>query len=297
MEIKEFLYEQDFSDIKKVFLYYNIAHKSTTLTSMRIGKYTEIDLKFDCKKNLLLKFPSFEDKDFENYWNLELSKFRDNNIDIYEEMDCYAAELIFKLNGDKIMEFIINKIKKLIPQQKDMVLNFVNNSPENTKEYNCEYTGVEGDLFISIGLLYQGSYYNSDGTLRNSNYYYFPKYMSGRKNQIIKYIQDIAKSKKTKQKRTKKVPVNLEDSGREIFKLTIIKKGKKGRKKIKFGIAKLEIGAELNGQEQSSISFKCGNCGSLDRFTIYNPEKNLLKCENCQALNQPIGKDLYYFDN
>ena len=300
MEIKDFLYEQDFSDIKKAYLLYNIAEKSTTITSIRKGWYKENDLKFDCKQNFLLKFPSINKSEFEDLWIKELSNFNDNKIDFYEQMDSYAAELIFKIVGDKMYEFIRKKIEDLNLNQKELIMKFINNSPENTKDYSCEYNGAEGDFYISLGLLYKGSYYDSEGTLKNSNYSYYPRYFSDIKDQITRDFKEktkIIKKKRKDKTQVKKSLITSKQLKDEIFRLIVIKKGRKGNKKVKVGISDLEIGAEFGGQEQKFFSIKCGSCGSMDRFTIDDIEQKLFKCAKCQAINHPIGKDLYYFED
>ncbi len=190
MSVKDILYDEDFSDVHKVFLYYNIAHISTTITSVRIGAYKERDLKFDCKQNLLLKFPEIKDYEFEEIWKNIINKFSRANIDHFEEMDKQQAEVLFKIANNQIYNFVLEKIHDLNEDQLNILYEFLRNSQDNTKEINVSYSDKNGDFFISLGLLYKGSYYDSNGNLTNANYYYYPWYFSDLKYKIIKYIED-----------------------------------------------------------------------------------------------------------
>lgn len=301
MSVKDILYDEDFSDVYKVFLYYNIAHIPTTITSVRKGAYKESDLKFDCKQNLLLKFPEMKDYEFEEIWKNILNKFSRSNINHFEEMDQQQAEFLFKIANNQIYNFVLEKIHDLNEDQLNILYEFLRNSPDNTKEFNMSYSDENGDFFISLGLLYKGSYYDSNGNLTNANYYYYPWYFSDLKYKILKHIGDRknfseehkiikAKRKKIKKKLVKK------DKKEKIFKLKVILKGKKGKKKIKVEITGFGIGAEFSGQEQKTIEIKCGNCGKSDKFIIENEEEKLLRCGKCMELNKPVGKDNFYFE-
>lgn len=295
MNVKDFIYNEDLSDIHKVFLYYNIAHVSTTITSIRKNAYRENDFKFDCKQNFLLKFPEFNDYEFEEFWKNIINKFSRFDIDYFEEMGLSEAELIYKIACNQIYNFIIKKVKNLNEEEINLTLEFLKKGPDDTKVYNIEYLDQNGDFFISFGFLYKGAYYNSNGYLEKSNYYYYPYYFSDLKYKIIRYIETskpIEKEKKKEEIEQKIPPSNKE----HIYKLKVIHKGKKEKKKLKFGITQFGVGAEFGGQEQETIELKCGNCGKSDKFIIEDQEGILLRCGKCGKLNKPIGKDINYFE-
>ena len=299
MNVKDFLYNEGLDDIHNIFLFYNFAHFSTTLTSIRKGAYRESDFKFDCKQNYLLKFPAIKDYEFEELWKNTINKFKRFDIDYYEEMGFNEADIIFKIGKTQIINFITKKIENLDRNEIKLLEEFLKSGSDNTKDYNIAYNDKNGDFLISLGLLYKGAYYNSNGDLEKTDYYYYPRYFSDLKYDLIKYIEDrnyyIIKSKKERKIKTKKAKKVL-DSEEEIYKLKVIFKGKKGKKKIKFGISEFKLGAEFIGQDQETLEIKCGNCGMSDKFIIQDQKERLLRCGKCGKLNKPFGKDEFYFE-
>ena len=88
MDVKEFLYNEDFSDVKKAFLYYHATFKPSGITAIRIGKkeksgYTERNFKSDVKECLKLKFPELTDQSFEELWKETPNFFEGVNYFFY----------------------------------------------------------------------------------------------------------------------------------------------------------------------------------------------------------------------
>ena len=62
MDLKDFLYNEDFSNVKKAFLYYHATFKPSGITALKKGKYqkkgyVERIFKSDAKECLKLKSP------------------------------------------------------------------------------------------------------------------------------------------------------------------------------------------------------------------------------------------------
>lgn len=297
MVVKDFLYNEDLKDIHKVFLLYNFAHKSTTLTSIREGAYTENDFKFDCKRNFLLKFPNFNENEFEDLWNNTINKFKKLEINIFEDLGFNEANLLFSISKEKILNFIKDKMNNLDENKQSFLNEILTTNLENTKDYNIEYKGKDGDFLIILGLLFKGMYYDSRKVLKNIDYYYFPTYFSEIRLDLIEYIDRKSFKPKIKIKHKKKIPPQkVMGTEEQIYKLKITVKGTKGKKKFKFGISDFSIGAEFGEQEQQTIEIKCGYCGSSDKFIIHNISEKIFKCAKCGKLNKPVGKDRNYFE-
>lgn len=297
MDVKDFLYNEDLTDVHKAFLYYNFSHVSTTITSIRNNKYKLNDFKFDCKQNFLLKFPEIKDFEFEEFWKNIINKFERFKINFFEELGFEEADIIYKIAKNQVYRFVTEKMKMLDTRKSLKLKEFLKNGPDNTIDYNIEYIDEDGDFFISLGLLYKGAYYNSKGDLRNTEYYYYPRYFSKIRDNIIKNIESkgLKSEKKGKANIIKKSEYNLENE-EEIYKLKLILKGKKDKKKIKLGITHFNIGAEFGGQEQETLEISCGNCGKSDKFLIQDQIERILRCKKCGKLNKPFGKDKYYFE-
>lgn len=298
MDIRDFIYNEDLNDIHKVFLYYNFAHISTTITSVRNGLYKESDFKFDCKQNYLLKFPYIKEYEFEEIWKNTINKFNRLDINYFEEMGFNEADLIFKIARNNIFNFIKKKIENQDREHILLVKDALKNGPDNSKNFNIEYTDKNGDYLISFGLAYKGAYYDSNGNLKNNEYYYYPYYFSELKYDLLKLIEDLNyKSKKENWNKISENPIKkLLDIEEEVYKLKLIFKGKKGKKKVKLGISKFSVGAEFGGQEQETVEIICGNCGMSDKFKIEDQKQRILRCGKCGKLNKPLGKDNSFFD-
>ncbi len=209
MDVKDFLYNEDLTDIRKVFLYYNFSHVSTTLTSIRDNNYKLNDFKFDCKQNFLLKFPEIKDSEFDEFWKNTINKFERFKINFFEEMGFNEADIIYKVAKNLVYNFVTEKIKTLDTKKSHKLKEFLKNGPDNTLDYNVEYKDADGDFFISIGLLYKGAYYKSNGELKNTEYYYYPRYFSKIRDNMIKEIESkgLEPEKKEKKRIKKKVRI------------------------------------------------------------------------------------------
>ncbi|MGQ4875693.1 MAG: hypothetical protein ACP6IY_16630 [Promethearchaeia archaeon] len=294
MDIKNFLFEEDFSSIQKIFLFYNIAHKSTIFTSLKRGWYTEKHLRLDCKKNFDLKFPKDKENKFNKLFDEIINNCLKNGINYLIDLSHKEALLIYTINEKKILDFIISKIKKLKPQSLNDLFKFLNkNLIEISLNYNIEYQGKNGDFFVSLGLLYKGMLYNGQKVLKNPNFYYFPVYYTDIREKLINYLEDklIKFTKKSKELESKDLPKKPFDKKEKVYKLKVISKGKKDKKAIKIRVQRFEVGVEFGGQDLKTVEIKCGRCGKSDKFIIENLQEILLRCGKCNSLNQPIGRD------
>jgi len=296
MELKEFLYKRNFEDIKEIFLLYNISHKPSGITAIRKNAYTLNDLKFDCRENLKLIFSNLSNRDFNNLWNKISNELLENRISVLNDLGLNAAKLIYRINKKTMLDFIINKISKLNKKAKNLLTLFLKDGPENTKDYTVEYKGKRSDFYVKFGLLYRGSYCDSNGVLVKNDYYYYPLYFSNLRLSALEKL-NLGKIQKEKKKinlftKTSKRPSSTKQ---EIYKLKVIEIGKKGKKKFKFGISKFNVGAQFGGDEQKTLKIICGSCGKSDKFIIEDKEKNLLRCVKCGELNQPMGREKKYF--
>ncbi|MHA1285127.1 MAG: hypothetical protein ACTSQP_21725 [Promethearchaeota archaeon] len=291
MNFKDFLFNENFSSIQKTFLYYDIAHIPSPRTSVEKGYYDLNALKLDCKQNFELRFPKIKEKKFEKLFNEIINKLSENNIDYLRNFNLENAKLIYKLNEDQILDFIKSRIKKLNSDDRNLLLDFLNNFTGSILEDSKLSDFKNCDLIVFLGLLFKGTYYETkEGDIDISKSYYFPVYYSDIRKKIISFIEENYKKSSSKPKQVYKFEKSL-DKKEKVYKLKVIFKGKKDKKAIKIGFSRFEVGAEFGGQDFKTIEIKCGKCGKSDKFIIENPQEILLRCGKCNSLNQPIGKD------
>ena len=118
MSGKEYLYNENFSDVKKAFLYYHATFKPSGITAIKLGKkgesgYTERNFKSDAKECLKLKFPELPDQSFEELWKEMKDNFQKVNVDLMTDINAEEGRIIYRVAKTEITKFILKKVKQL----------------------------------------------------------------------------------------------------------------------------------------------------------------------------------------
>lgn len=299
MDIKEFFYNEDVSDIKKMFLYYHATFKPSGITAIKIGKkgksgYTESNFKLDAKEALILKFSDLTDQRFKELWKEMKDNFQNLNIDLMTDINEEEGRIIYRVAKNEILKFMITKIRRLKNDQQNLLESFLKIGPREPTESRIGFTGNSGDFFVGLGLLYKGAEYDSKGYFKKDVYEY-PPYFVDIKPKLCEHLENISRKKSKRRQKPKQDDFTDSDTKEEIYRLSVKFHGKKDAKKVKVGITKFKIGTEFGGQEYKHLKFKCGNCRKK-KFVIEDNQKKILRCANCKALNGIFAGDLDYFE-
>ncbi|GAH04893.1 unnamed protein product, partial [marine sediment metagenome] len=122
------------NDLRKIFLLYGFTTRITEITAVRDNYYSINNLQLDSKSNLLFKFLDLSENESRDLWEAIIVLLKDNEIDMFEDMDYNIARKIYATYKKEINNFILNKIKKLSKDKKLALYLFLKNVPES---YEC----------------------------------------------------------------------------------------------------------------------------------------------------------------
>ena len=105
------------NDLRKIFLLYGFTTRITGITAVRDNYYSINNLQLDSKSNLLFKFPDLSENEFRDLWEAIIVLLKDNEIDMFEDMDYNIARKIYATYKKEIINFILNNYN-------DLILNF-----------------------------------------------------------------------------------------------------------------------------------------------------------------------------
>jgi len=105
------------NDLRKIFLLYGFTTRITGITAVRDNYYSINNLQLDSKSNLLFKFLDLSENEFRDLWEAIIALLKDNEIDMFEDMDYNIARKIYATYKKEIINFILNNYN-------DLILNF-----------------------------------------------------------------------------------------------------------------------------------------------------------------------------
>ena len=192
------------NDLRKIFLLYGFTTRITGITAVRDNYYSINNLQLDSKSNLLFKFPDLSENEFRDLWEAIIVLLKDNEIDMFEDMDYNIARKIYATYKKEINNFILNKIKKLSKGKKLALYLFLKNVPvsyeiteswiesfnKNLKLFamldNVQYDIRE--FLTELGLYYKGIWITAKGKDKGIEYHY-PEYFENNKSIFLNYLE------------------------------------------------------------------------------------------------------------
>lgn len=131
-------------DVQSIFLMLFNSHISTGITARIRGDYSKNSLKFDAKRNLLIKFPDLSEERFDSIWKKLENTFEneaDENI-LYCFYSKPMQNEIYKVHKKKILREIKRRLKKLEGTEKKELYLFLK-LRENGNSFSYDSDGFK----------------------------------------------------------------------------------------------------------------------------------------------------------